>query len=279
MSAPAASVTRPAADRRAGGAIVADALTMTWRNLLKYVRVPTLLVFSTIQPVMFVLLFAYVFGGAIKIPGVNYRDYLMPGIFVQTVVFGSTQTGVGLAEDLSRGMIDRFRSLPMARSAVLAGRTIGDTVRNLFVVLLMTGVGYAIGFRFHAGLLDALAGIALAVLFGLAFSWISANIGLAVRDVESAQAASFVWIFPFVFASSAFVPVLSMPGWLQAFAKVNPISITVDAIRDLTLGHDLRLAAGLQGTTTTHVLESLAWVAAILLVFVPLAVSRYRRIT
>jgi ABC-2 type transport system permease protein/oleandomycin transport system permease protein len=279
MSAPAASITRSGAGKRAGGAIVADALTMTWRNLLKYVRVPTLLVFSTIQPVMFVLLFRYVFGGAIHITGVNYTDYLMPGIFVQTVVFGSTQTGVGLAEDLSRGMIDRFRSLPMARSAVLAGRTIGDTVRNLFVVLLMTGVGYAIGFRFHAGLLDALAGIALAVLFGLAFSWISANIGLAVRDVESAQAASFVWIFPLVFASSAFVPVFSMPGWLQAFAKVNPVSITVDAIRDLTLGRDLGLAAGLQGTTTTHVLESLAWIAAILLVFVPLAVSRYRRIT
>jgi ABC transporter DrrB family efflux protein len=246
---------------------VSDIAAITRRNLLKYIRVPTLLVFSTIQPVMFVLLFAYVFGGAIHTPGVNYKDFLMPGIFVQTVVFGSTQTGVALAEDLTRGMIDRFRSLPMARSAVLAGRTLGDTIRNLFVVLLMTGVGYAIGFRFHAGFLAAVAAILLAVLFGLAFSWISANIGLRIRDVEATQAASFVWVFPFVFASSAFVPVQTMPGWLQGFVKVNPISITVDGIRALTLG----------GPTFTHVWQTLAWIAGLLLVFVPLAVRGYRR--
>jgi ABC transporter DrrB family efflux protein len=281
MSATATTTTTTARPRssRSPSIVLSDALVMTWRNLLKYKRVPTLLVFSTIQPVMFVLLFAYVFGGAIRIPGIDYKDYLMPGIFVQTVIFGSTQTGVGLAEDLSRGMIDRFRSLPMARSAVLAGRTTGDTVRNMFVVLLMTGVGYLIGFRFHAGFLWAVAGILIAISFGTAFSWISANIGLAVRDVESAQAASFVWIFPLVFASSAFVPVASMPGWLQAFAKVNPVSITVDAVRFLTLGPDLARGAGLEGTTTTHVLQSLAWIAGILLVFAPLAVRRYRKIT
>ncbi|HEX9376503.1 MAG TPA: ABC transporter permease [Actinomycetota bacterium] len=277
----AAATTAPARPRARSerAYVVSDALAMTWRNLLKYQRVPTLLMFSTIQPVMFVLLFAYVFGGAIPIPGIEYKDYLMPGIFVQTVIFGSTQTGVGLAEDLSRGMIDRFRSLPMARSAVLAGRTTGDTVRNLFVVLLMTGVGYLIGFRFHNGLLSALGAILLAVVFGSAFSWISANTGLAVRDVESAQAASFVWIFPLVFASSAFVPVQSMPGWLQAWAKVNPVSITVDAVRFLTLGPDLAKVANLPGTMGTHVWQSLAWIAGILLVFAPLAVRRYRKIT
>jgi ABC transporter DrrB family efflux protein len=277
----ATATTAPARPRssRSPSIVVSDAAVMTWRNLLKYKRVPTLLVFSTIQPVMFVLLFAYVFGGAIRIPGLNYKDYLMPGIFVQTVIFGSTQTGVGLAEDLSRGMIDRFRSLPMARSAVLAGRTTGDSIRNLFVVLLMTGVGYLIGFRFHGGFLWAVAAILIAVAFGSAFSWISANIGLAVRDVESAQAASFVWIFPLVFASSAFVRVQSMPGWLQAFAKVNPVSITVDAVRFLALGPDLAHAARLQGTTTTHVLQSVAWIAGILLVFAPLAVRRYRKIS
>ena len=271
MSAVASDAKRAAAPSSRGSLAwpVSDALAVTRRNLIKYVRIPTLLVFSTIQPVMFVLLFAFVFGGAIDVPGVNYKDFLMPGIFIQTVVFGSTQTGVGLADDLSRGMIDRFRSLPMARSAVLAGRTISDTVRNLFVVLLMTGVGMLIGFRFHAGVLPALAAIGLAVLFGFAFSWISAIVGLGVKDAESAQAASFVWIFPFTFASSAFVPVQSMPGWLQAWAKIQPVSVTVDTMRALSLG----------GPTATHLWKSLAWIAVILAVFVPLAVYRYRRIT
>ena len=260
--------------------VLSDAVALTWRNLLRYVRLPTLLVFSTIQPVMFVLLFRYVFGGAIKlpVPGLNYVDFLMPGIFVQTVIFGSTQTGVGLAEDLSGGMIERFRSLPMARSAVLAGRTLSDTVRNLFVVLLMTGVGTLVGFRFHAGIVPAVAAMLLAVLFGLAFSWISALIGLAAGNVEAAQAGSFIWIFPLVFASSAFVPVSSMPGWLQGWAKINPITITVDALRALCLGG--QTAKALQGgSTATYVLETLAWLTGILLVFVPLAVRRYRRST
>lgn len=249
--------------------VIADALVMTRRNLLKYVRVPTLLMFSTIQPVMFVLLFNYVFGGAIgaATPGVEYLDFLMPGIFVQVSVFGSTNTGVGLAEDMSKGLVDRFRSLPMARSAVLAGRTTGDLVRNTFVVVLMTVVGMLIGFRFHAGLLKAVAALLLAAVFGLAFSWISATIGLAVKDVESAQAAGFVWVFPLVFASSAFVPVETMPGWLQVFADVNPITVTVDSIRALVLG----------GPIWTHLWKALAWIGGILAVFIPLAVDRYRR--
>ena len=245
-----------------------DAAAVTRRNLYRYVRVPTLLLFSTIQPIMFVLLFTYVFGGAIQVAGVdNYIDFLMAGILVQTVIFGSTQTGVGLAEDMSRGMVDRFRSLPMARSAVLAGRTLSDTVRNLFVVCLMLVVGTLVGFRFHAGFVPAVGAVGLALAFGLSFSWISALIGLSVRDVESAQAAGFVWVFPLVFASSAFVPVATMPGWLQAFADINPVTITVNALRALTLG----------GPTVRPVLEALAWIAGILLVFVPLAVNRYRR--
>ena len=246
----------------------ADAAAVTRRNLYRYVRVPTLLLFSTIQPVMFVLLFTFVFGGAIQVPGVdNYIDFLMAGILAQTVIFGSTQTGVALAEDMSRGMVDRFRSLPMARSAVLAGRTLSDTARNLFVVCLMLVVGTLVGFRFHAGVVPALGAVGLALAFGLAFSRISALIGLSVRDVESAQAAGFVWVFPLVFASSAFVPVDTMPGWLQTFADINPVTVTVNALRALTLG----------GPTARPVLESLAWIAGILLVFVPLAVNRYRR--
>ncbi len=248
---------------------VSDALVLTRRNLIRYTRIPTLLAFSTIQPVMFVLLFAYVFGGAVETPGVRYIDFLMPGVFVQTVVFGSMQTGVGLADDMSRGMVDRFRSLPMARSAVLAGRTISDTVRNVFVVLLMVLVGTLIGFRFHAGFAPALAGLLLAVLLGFAFCWIAATIGLGIKDAETAQTAGFVWLFPVVFASSVFVPVTSMPGWLQTFARANPVTNAANAVRALCLG----------GPTARPVLYTLLWIAAILAVFVPLSTRRYRRAT
>ena len=248
---------------------VTDAIAMTRRNLVRYVRVPNLLVFSTIQPVMFVLLFTYVFGGAVRIPSGSYKDFLLPGILVQTVIFGSTQTGVGLADDLSRGMIDRFRSLPMARSAVLAGRTLSDTVRNLFVVLLMIGVGLLIGFRFHAGFISAVGAIVLAVLFGLAFSWISAFIGMAVRDVESAQTAGFIWIFPLVFASAVFVPVATMPGWLQGFAKAQPITAVTNAVRPLMIG----------GPVGHPLIAALGWIVVLLVVFVPVSARQYERVT
>jgi ABC-2 type transport system permease protein/oleandomycin transport system permease protein len=250
---------------------VSDAVVMTKRNLIRYVRIPTLLVFSTVQPIMFVLLFVYVFGGAVSrsLPGgVKYVDFLMPGIFVQTVVFGATQTGVGLAEDLSKGMIERFRSLPMARSAVLAGRTLGDAVRNTFVVVLMTIVGMLVGFRFHTNAIASLAALLLVVAFGFAFSWISATIGLTVHDVESAQTAGFLWVFPLVFASSVFVPIHTLPGWLQAFARINPITNTANAMRALILG----------GPTTRYVLYALAWIVGILAVFMPFATRRYRRV-
>jgi ABC-2 type transport system permease protein/oleandomycin transport system permease protein len=200
--------------------------------------------------------------------GVKYVDFLMPGIFVQTVVFGSTQTGVGLAEDLSKGMIERFRSLPMARSAVLAGRTLGDAVRNTFVVVLMTIVGMLVGFRFHTNVIASVAALLLVVAFGYAFSWISATIGLTVHDVESAQTAGFLWVFPLVFASSVFVPIHTLPGWLQAFARINPITNTANAMRALILG----------GPTTKYVLYALAWIVGILAVFMPFATRRYRRV-
>jgi ABC-2 type transport system permease protein len=255
-----------------------DGLVLTRRNLLRYLRIPTLLVFSTIQPVMFVLLFRYVFGGAITQlpPGVDaYVDYLMPGIFVQTAIFGATQTGVGLAEDLNAGIIDRFRSLPMARSAVLAGRTTADLFRNLFVVLLMTVVGYLVGFRFHEGIVLAALAIGLAVLVGFAFSWISATIGLAIKNLESVQAASFIWIFPLTFASSAFVNPATMPGWLQAWARNNPVTIWVDTLRAFTLG--TAYANGIGETLLGLTLKSGVWIAGILAVFVPLSIRLYRR--
>ena len=244
-----------------------DILAVTGRNLLGYRRVPQLLVFSTIQPVIFVLLFRYVFGGAIKVTGVSYVDYLMPGIFAQTVIFGAMTTAVGLATDLNTGLLERFRSLPMARSAVLAGRTLADLTRNVFVVALMTVVGFAVGFRVHTGAPQFLAGLGIVLLFGYAFSWVFATVGLVVRDPEASQAAAFPVVAPLVFASSAFVPVSTMPGWLQAFAEHQPVSVTASAMRALVLG----------GSATSDVLQALAWCAGILLVFAPLAVWRYQR--
>ncbi len=248
--------------------VVTDSLTMARRNLLRYVRLPELLFFSTVQPVMFVVLFNYVFGGAVSGATGNYTDFLLPGIFVQTVLFGSMATGLGLAEDLSAGMIDRYRSLPMARPAVVSGRIIADTIRNVFVVLLMIAVGYLIGFRFHGGPVDAFFVVVMAVLFGVPFSWISAAIGVSVRDVETVQTAGFFWVFPFVFVSSAFVPVQTMPAWLRAIAEANPVSHTVDAVRALSLGTPVGDSVWL----------ALLWIAAITLVAAPIAVNRYRKV-
>lgn len=251
------------------GWAVRDSLVLAGRNLRQTTRQPELLFFSTVQPVIFVLLFRYVFGGAISTPGMSYANFLMAGIFVQTTAFASTNTGVGLADDLSSGLIDRFRSLPMARSAVLAGRTLGDLVRIVFVVLVMTAVGLAVGLR-PASALGLVGAIALTSLFGFAFSWISACIGLAVGSVEAANLAGFVWLFPLTFASSAFVPLASLPGWLQGFAKATPVTPTVDAVRamlndGLPLRHDLLL--------------SLAWIVGITAVFSVIAVRRYRRVS
>ncbi|MBX6391089.1 MAG: ABC transporter permease [Frankia sp.] len=246
-----------------------DAWVIAQRNLRHTWRVPDMLVFSIIQPVLFVLLFVYVFGGAINVgPGLNYVDFLMPGVFVQTVIFGAMLTGLGLAEDRQRGLLDRFRSLPMSRSALLAGRTLSDLVRNLFVVLLMLAVGLAIGFRFHhTNLAKVVAGFGILLLFAYAFSWVSATIGMAVSSVEAAQSGGFIWVFPLVFASSAFAPVESMPGWLQPFAENQPVSVVVSAVRALFIG----------GPLAGDVIASLAWSVGIIAVFGPLSVRFYRR--
>jgi ABC-2 type transport system permease protein/oleandomycin transport system permease protein len=244
---------------------------VTGRNLRHFIRQPQLLIFSTIQPVMFVLLFAYVFGGAVRgsLHGVKYIDFLLPGIFVQSVAFRATQTAVGLSEDLERGVVDRFRSMPMTRSAVLIGRTVADLVRNVLIIGLMIVVGYLIGFRFHAGLLQALASVAIVSAFGFALSWIFAFVALTVRGAEAAQSAGFVVIFPLVFASSVFVPVSSMPDWLQAFAKVSPVTLTANTARSYAL----------QGGVPSSLGGAAAWIAGLLAVFIPLCVWRYRRMS
>ena len=250
--------------------MLADVATITGRNLRRLVRVPTLLVFATVQPVLFVLLFTYAFGGAIHVPGAaRYIDYLLPGIFVLAIGFGASQTGVAIAEDLTAGMIDRFRSLPISSGAVLAGRVAADALRNLFVTGLMIGVATAVGFQFHAGPAAALAAVALAVAAGLAFSWLNLLLGLAVRDPESAGLAGLFPVIILFFTSSALVPVATMPGWLQAFAKANPITVITGALRALCLG----------GPTTRPALEAVAWLAGLLAVTIPAAIARYRHAT
>jgi ABC-2 type transport system permease protein len=259
--------------------IARDAWVLVRRYVKHSLRQPDLIVFSTIQPVMFVLLFRYVFGGAIR-PGTPYVDFLMPGIFVQTTVFGAMITGVGLAYDLQAGMIDRFRSLPMSRSAVLLGRTLTDALRNVFVILLMLLVGLAVGFRMHGSVLQIVGAIALIVVFGFAFQWISAWIGVAIRNPEAVQSAGFIWVFPITFLSSAFVPTTSIqPAWLQTVAKDNPFTIAVDAVRQLFMGPEAAQVQGLGTDPTANVLVTLLWTAILLAVFVPVAVSRYRRAT
>ena len=250
---------------------IRDAMAVTWRNLIGYRRVPQLLVFSTIQPVIFVVMFRYVFGGAIRVPGpIEYVDFLMPGVFVQTVVFGAIATAIGLATDMKSGLLERFRSLPMARSAVLAGRTTADLARNVFVVLLMLAVGFLVGFRIHTDVLGLLGGVLLLLGFGYAMCWIFATVGLAVGDPETAQAAAFPVLAPLVFASTLFVPAATMPGWLQAWANHQPVSVTAKGVRYLMLGDTAQGHA-------SDVWTALAWIVGILIVFAPLAVRRYRR--
>jgi ABC transporter DrrB family efflux protein len=275
-AAPRPVATRPSLWRRVSPrelrADITDAWVVSGRNLRHFVRQPDLLVFSTIQPIMFVLLFTYVFGGAIShsLPrGVSYIDYLLPGILVQSVTFRASQTAVGLSEDVKLGVIDRFRSMPMARSAVLIGRTAADLVRNVLIIVLMIIVGYIIGFRFQAGVAQAVVCIVLVSAFGLALSWIFAFIALTVRSAEAAQTAGFVVLFPIVFASSVFVPVSTLPDWLQAIAKVSPVTLTANAARSLALVPGTPSSLG----------GAIAWIAGLLAVFIPLSVWRYRRMT
>jgi ABC transporter DrrB family efflux protein len=258
-----------------------DTWVMTRRNLLRYIRLPQLLVFSVVQPIMFLLLFTYVFGGAIgsSIPpaaGGKYLNFLLPGLLVQISLFGATQTAVGLTDDLSRGVVDRFRSLPMTRSAVLSGRTLADIMRNTVVLALMFVVAFAIGFRYQTSFLGFLAGVGIVLLFAYAMSWVMAVIGLKVVNPEATQTVTFLVVFPFVFASAVFVPVSTMPSWLQPFAEHQPVTVMVEAARGLMLG-----PGALQpGQTVAGVVAlAIAWCVAITAVFAPLAVRIYRRST
>jgi ABC-2 type transport system permease protein/oleandomycin transport system permease protein len=269
-STTAPSITSPSVPMPGDGAMwaVRDTLAMTWRNLTTIRRVPQLLVFALIQPSLFVLMFRYVFGGSITIPGVSYVDYLMPGIFVQTCAFGSINTAIGLAEDKGKGLLERLRSLPMSRSAVLGGRVLADTTRNVFVVLLMLAIGYAVGFRAHTNVVMVGLGVLMLVLFGFGLSWIFALIGLSVPNGEAAQAAAFPMLAPLVFASNAFVDPAKMPGWLQGWARNQPVSAAANAVRACMLG----------GPTAHKVLISVAWSLGIAILLSPIAVRRYRRL-
>jgi len=243
-----------------------DTLTITKRNLIALTRIPEALFFSAVQPIMFVLLFVYVFGNAIKTPGSSYVNYLMPGVFVQTVAFGAVSTSIGLAEDLQKGLIERFRALPMTRSAVLIGRTTADVVRNVVTVIIITVVGLIVGFRPTTGVLLFAAGVLLILFFAYALSWGFAVIGLTASNAETAQVMSFPLLFPLTFVSSAFVNVSTMPSWLQGFATYQPVSVTITACRALMIG----------GPTAKWVIQTLAWTVGLLIVFIPVATRRYR---
>jgi ABC transporter DrrB family efflux protein len=271
MTAATATVLAPIGDP---GVIVrsrwaiSDTLTLTKRNLLVWYRVPAYLFFTVIQPVMFVLMFRYVFGGAIhvNVPG-GYVSFLMPGIIGQTAAFACFGTAIALAQELQKGVIDRLRSMPMARSAVLTGRLVADTLRMTVTILIVVGVGFAVGFRFHNGVVPAILMVVLAIVFGLACCVIAAYTGLAIKDEESVQAFGLIWLFPLTFLSSAFVPIQSMPGWLQAFANNQPVTYVINTMRALALG----------GPIEANLLKSIAWLAGILIVFIPLAVRAYKR--
>jgi ABC transporter DrrB family efflux protein len=249
-------------------ATLADSRAMLGRQVRKTLRRPMYVIYLFVQPVTFVLVFRYIFGGAIDTGGVPYVDYLIPGIVVMTAIFGSLTTGLGITEDLKDGVIDRLRSLPMSRAAVLVGRTGSDLAMNVLTLGVMAAVGVLVGWRPQAPAHDLALAFLLVLGFGYAFSWISAWVGLSVKDPETAQSAGFIWVFPLVFASSAFVPTDSMPGVVRAFAGVNPVTLAVDATRSLTTGH---------GDALAPALGTLAWLAGLLLVFVPLAVRAFRR--
>ena len=246
--------------------MVNDTLILAERNLVRLPRAPDLLLAFTVQPIMFVLLFVYVFGGAVRTPGFDYVDFLIPGIIVQNIAFGGFVTALGLNEDLKKGLIDRFRSLPMARSAVLAGRTLADVVTNFLSMTVLLVTGLIIGFSFDSTVGEILLGVVLLLLFGYAFSWFFALLGLLVSSPEAANSVGFIAVFPLTFISSAFVPVESMPGALQWFAEINPFTIVVDAIRALWLS----APAG------NSIWAAFVWTAVIFVVFAPLAVHRYR---
>jgi len=248
---------------------IADALVVVKRQIKQIPRIPDELVASTFQPIIIVLLFRYLFGGAIAVPGTSYVNYLMAGVFVQSVIFGSASVGVGVANDLQRGLVDRFRTLPMARSAVLTGRICADLIRSAFIILVTWAIGLLVGFRLEGSSLAWIAASALLLFISFVFAWISALVGLLLRSVEAVQQAALVWLLPFIFGSSAFVPVRTLPNWLQAFADHQPVSLVMDAVRGLLLNHADASTIGL----------ALLWCVGLLLVFIPLSVWAYSRRT
>ena len=250
------------------GWLMRDTWAITVRNITGMFRVPQVLVFSLVQPVIFVLMFRYVFGGAITIPGQSYVNFLMPGIFVQTATFGAINTAVGLAEDKGKGLIERLRSLPMSRSAVLNGRVLADTIRNVFIVALMLLIGMIVGFRPSTNPVMVIAGIGVLVVFGIALAWLFVTIGLSVANGEAAQAASFPLLAPLTFASNLFVAPDTMPGWLQVWARNQPVSATADAVRACMNG----------GPTADKVVLALAWSLGMSVVFAIIAIRRYRKL-
>ncbi|HEX9066200.1 MAG TPA: ABC transporter permease [Streptosporangiaceae bacterium] len=259
--------TEPSLTTRARWATT-DAFTIARRNLLVWMRVPAYIVFTLVQPVMFVLMFRYVFGGAIpvNVPG-GYVNFLMPGIIGQTAAFACFGTAIALAQELQKGVIDRLRSMPMARSGVLVGRLVADTIRIIITIVVIVGIGYAVGFRFSNGVVPAIGMVVLAIVFALAFCCIAAFTGLAIGDEESVQAFGLIWLFPLTFVSSAFVPITSMPGWLQAFANNQPVTYTINAMRAMAIG----------GPIWDSLWKSMAWLVAIFVVFIPLSVRAYKR--
>ncbi len=285
------TVQQPALQRRAPSSVgarvrlaVGNGLIITKRNMLSLVRVPNIFIFELVQPVMFVLLFRFIYADQFRSlpPEVDYVMFLMPGIFVQNAIFGSTTTAIGLAEDMKRGIVDRFRSLPMARSAVLLGRTTFDLAKNLLLVAIVMVIGYLVDFRFQNGFLGAVGLVVLVLAVGFAFSWISACIGLSLKEVEAVQAASFTWIFPVVFVSSAFVPVQGMAPFMQPIAEHNPVTIWCNLARYLALG-DKGIVDPLTNqpiaTFEDLLVKSVIWIVAILVIFVPLSIRLYRKLT
>jgi ABC-2 type transport system permease protein len=257
---------------------VSDSIVITRRNLIKVKRVPDLIVFATLSPIMFVVLFRYVFGGAINLPdGITYAEFLLPGIFAQTVVFGSTITGASIADDLQKGLIDRFRSLPMSRSAVLIGRTVADLGLNTISIFVMAVTGLLVGWRINTSIGEAAGGFLILLVFAYAISWLMAMVGLLVRTPEVVNNASFIVIFPITFVANTFVPLESFPPVLQTFAEWNPVSTVTQAAREL-FGNIPASAPEPEAWSLQHpVVYTLLWAAAILAVFVPLSVRAYLR--
>jgi ABC-2 type transport system permease protein len=269
----------PRAQRGTLNQALRDGLIVMWRNLKRIPRIPELAIFAILQSIMFVLLFAFVFGGAIPLPGGgNFKEFLMPGIFVQTLAFASATTSIGMADDMGKGIIDRFRSLPMARSAVLTGRTFSDVVYNFGILIVLMLSGLVVGWTIRTGIVELLEGVVLLLLFAFAMSWIGVWLGLSVPTVEVAQQVGFIAIFPITFVSNVFVPTQTLPDWLRPFAEWNPVSTLTASIRQLW-GNPNPFASHGTLPGDQPLLLTLVWIAVILAIFIPLGVRRYRSVS